>query len=282
MSWADAAARQFDVVIHAVFPGQKPWTRAASVPWMSRQYASFTSAGTSVRHQPSAVMAKGAAFLLLGGHVCPSLLLGVGDDTAEGGGVEVPRHRGMHEEIVMSYCIHGGALLLSSVTRYFDASPKSWSATSLGVGPAAIQKGLPARATVRGCVRHRSSAASLGEQVERLASKLGWIARPCHLNLLVSGTRIQKLRRRRTRDTPHPPGDSGRFKTLRDCSAPASARQRTRQGRFGSKVQPGTRYCIARASSRASRPCSTYNAWASASRSRSSSTPRPPDVGTAT
>ena len=31
--------------------------------------------------------------------------------------------------------------------------------------------------------------------------------------------------------------------------------QRTRQGRLGSKVQPGIRYCIARASSRAPRPC---------------------------
>ena len=39
----------------------------------------------------------------------------------------------------------------------------------------------------------------------------GRVARSSHLNLLVSGTRIQKLRRRGTRDTPKSPDTPGRF-----------------------------------------------------------------------
>ncbi|WP_148616501.1 helix-turn-helix domain-containing protein [Nocardioides rubriscoriae] len=41
-----------------------------------------------------------------------------------------------------------------------------------------------------------------------------------HLFLLVSGTRIQKLRRRGTQDTPEPPTNPGRFKNeVRLCTA---------------------------------------------------------------
>ncbi len=53
-------------------------------------------------------------------------------------------------------------------------------------------------------------------------------------------------------------------------------------GRLWSKVQPGSRNCMPRESSRASRACSRYSSWAAASWSRSISTPRPGASVTAT
>src|SRR5699024_2234291 len=60
----------------------------------------------------------------------------------------------------------------------------------------------------------------------------------------------------------------------------ASPRQRTKAGRLGSNVQPSMRYCIAKESSRLPSPCSRYSWFASVSRLRSSSTPKPARCGT--
>ena len=51
-------------------------------------------------------------------------------------------------------------------------------------------------------------------------------------------------------------------------------------GRFLSNVQPGIRYCMAAASSRAPRPSARYSSCAAATASSSSSTPRPFRSGT--
>jgi hypothetical protein len=59
-------------------------------------------------------------------------------------------------------------------------------------------------------MRNLSDAATLLEKVEDLATKARRVTLSSQSDLLVSGTRIQKSRRRRSRDTPAPrnPGRS--------------------------------------------------------------------------
>ncbi len=60
-------------------------------------------------------------------------------------------------------------------------------------------------------MRDAGNTASLGEQIENLAAEFGWIAQSSRLNLLASGTRIQKTQ------TPWNPGHTS-LRTRRDGS----------------------------------------------------------------
>jgi len=110
---------------------------------------------------------------------------------------------------------HYRALLDNRILHHTLTSPSKrtsrtrclvrWCTRELSIPP----EGHPASVT------GASTASTLGKKVEDLPSELGRVARSSHLNLLVSGTRIQKLRRRRIQDTPESPDTPGRSSRVR-------------------------------------------------------------------